>query len=71
MRTKAEAIEFLQYKPPCDTERPLYALVTDAFIELVKVIYDTMPDGPGKTVAIRKIADARMSVNSAIANRGQ
>lgn len=71
MRTKEEALRFLQYKEPSQTQVPLYQLVTDAFVDLVSVIYDTMPDGPGKTVAIRKISEAQMSVKCAIANEGQ
>ena len=71
MRTKADALNFFQYKPPTASQQPLYCLVTDAFVDLVSVIYDTMPDGPGKTRALRKLSDARMAVNSAIANEGQ
>lgn len=71
MRTKAEAIEFFTHKPPDATTVPLYSLVSEWFIALVDAIYDTMPDGPGKTVALRKISEARMAVNSAIANKGQ
>ena len=71
MRTKQEAIEFFQFKPPDEDTAPLYRLVTDSFILLVDVIYDAMPDGPGKTVALRKISEARMAVNSTIANKGQ
>lgn len=71
MRTKQEAIEHFQYKPPTDETRPKYGVVTSEFIRLVDAIYDRIPEGPGKTVALRKLSEARMAVNSAIANGGQ
>ena len=71
MRTKADAIEHFKYKPPTESQKPVYSMVTDWFISLVDGIYDSIPDGPGKTHALRKISEARMAVNSAIANDGQ
>lgn len=70
-RTKAGAIQHFQYKPPTPDTRPKYGSVTRAFVALVEDIFDLVPEGPGKTVAFRKLSDARMAVNSAIANEGQ
>lgn len=71
MRTKEEALAHFKYKAPNEETRPKFALVTDWFVGMVEAIYDVIPDGPGKTLALRKLSEARMAVNSAIANEGQ
>lgn len=71
MRTKESAIAHFQYKAPTDETRPKYGVVTSEFIRLVEKIYDLIPEGPGKTLALRKLSEARMAVNSAIANDGE
>lgn len=71
MRTKAEAIEHFTYKAPDEGDRARYQKVTEWFVALVDAIYDELPNGPGKTVALRKLADARSAANSCIANKGQ
>lgn len=72
MRTKEEAIELFKPHPTTD-ESTLrrYRLVSDWFVALVEALYNTMPDGPGKTYALRKLQDAHAAVNAAIANKGQ
>jgi hypothetical protein len=71
MRTKEEALEHFQYKAPTVDTIPKFQAVTREFSNLVASLYDVMPDGPGKTLALRKLSEARMAVNSAIANDGQ
>jgi len=71
VRTKEEAIEHFRYKSPCDVTAEKHQKVTEAFIGVIESLWDAVPDGPGKTYALRKLADARMSFNSAIANNGQ
>lgn len=71
MQTKDEAVEHFRYKAPNDETRVKHEKVTDAFVDVVVALYDLTPDGPGKTVALRKLAEARMAFNSAIANKGQ
>ena len=46
------------------------AKVRAALAEAVKVILDCVPPGPDRTVAIRKIREARMDANSAITHHG-
>jgi hypothetical protein len=70
-RTKAGAIQHFHYKPPNEDTRPKYGAVTRAFVGLIENTYDLIPDGPGKTHALRKLSEARMAINSAIANEGQ
>ena len=45
--------------------------VRKALAEAVKVIIDNVPPGPDRTVAIRKIREARMDCNSAITHNGK
>lgn len=71
LRTKQGAVQHFQYKPPTDDTRPKFGVVTSEFIRLVDKVFDLIPDGPGKTLALRKLSEARMAVNSAIANGGQ
>lgn len=42
-----------------------------ALAEAVKVIVRNVPPGPDRTVAIRKIREARMDANSAITHGGR
>lgn len=70
MRTLDEAINYLDYHAPSEETLPKYGKVNAAFQALMTQLWDTIPDGPGKTVAIRAIGAARMQVNSAIANNG-
>lgn len=67
-----EEIEFLfTYHPPTPEQARRYEVVNQAFQRCAKDIVDLMPDGPGKTVAMRKLGEARMSVNMAIALEGR
>ncbi len=47
------------------------ALVRNALMEAVRVIIATVPPCPDRTVAIRKIREARMDANSAITHSGK
>lgn len=45
--------------------------VRNALAQAVKIIIDTVPPSPDRTVAIRKIREARMDCNSAITHNGK
>lgn len=62
--------EIFTYHPPTPEERGKYEEVNEGFIILAKLVNKLMPNGAGATVAIRKLADARMAVNAAIALKG-
>lgn len=47
------------------------ALVRNALMDAVRVIIATVPPCPDRTVAIRKLREARMDANSAITHRGK
>lgn len=46
-------------------------VVRSALADAVKVIIQHVPPGPDRTVAIRKIREARMDANSAITHGGK
>lgn len=66
-----EITEIFSYHPPTEAQRETYEEINTAFIECAKSIAPLLPDGPGKTVAIRKLADARMAANAAVALEGK
>jgi len=70
MRSKEETIEHFRYIPPNDETRPRHERVTDIFVNAVEILWDVTPDGPGKTYAFRKLGEAKMAFNSAIAHEG-
>jgi hypothetical protein len=70
MRSLEEALEYLRYHSPDDDTIPHHEAVNTAFKQLAITLWEHLPDGPGKTVAIRAIGVARMQCNSCIANQG-
>jgi hypothetical protein len=70
MRTLDEALNYLNYHSPDAEAIPKHEAVNTAFQTLLTQLWDHIPEGPGKTVAIRAIGVARMQCNSAIANKG-
>jgi len=71
LRTLEGAMSFLDYHAPNADTLPRHNAVNAAFQALCSTIWNQLPDGPGKTVAIRAIGRARMECNSCIANGGQ
>ena len=70
LKTLEGAKQFLNYHAPDEEMQHRHAVVNEAFLDLLSAIWSILPDGPGKTVAIRVIGSARMSCNSVIANNG-
>jgi hypothetical protein len=66
-----EIVEIFSYHPPTPDQRMTYERINAAFIDLAIEIAPFLPDGPGKTAAIRKLADARMAANAAVALGGK
>lgn len=71
LRTLDGAMSYLDYHAPTPDTLPRHETVNGAFQMLAAQIWASLPDGPGKTVAIRAIGRARMECNSCIANGGQ
>lgn len=71
MRTLEEALYYLDYHSPQNDQTKIdHDNVNKAFQELMTNLWKHLPEGPGKTVAIRAIGVARMQCNSCIANEG-
>ena len=67
----AEIEDLFSYHPPTPEQRGTYEEINAAFVECAKKIAPLLPGGPGKTVAVRKLSDARMSANAAVALNGK
>jgi len=70
LRTLDGALDFLNYHPPNERQRTGHELINSAFQDLLGVVWDVIPEGPGRTVFVRDLNRVRMSANSAIANNG-
>lgn len=55
------------YHPPTDGQVEKYVAIRLAAKEFAKVLVANTPDGPDKTAAVRKIREAVMTANAAIA----
>lgn len=71
LRTVEGAMLYLDYHAPNADTLPRHKRVNNHFQRLMADIWSSLPDGPGKTVAVRAIGRARMECNSCIANGGQ
>lgn len=71
LRTLEGALSYLDYHAPNADTLPRHGAVNIAFQKLWTEVASALPDGPGKTVALRAVGRARMECNSCIANGGQ
>lgn len=71
MRSLDEAFDQFAYHPATDVTAPKHAKVRDLFGALLPELWDSVPDGPEKTLAIRKLQEAQMFANLAIALTGE
>lgn len=71
LRTLEGAKTFLDYHAPDADAVVNHENVNGNFQVLLENIWESIPDGPGKTAAIRSLNRSRMDFNSAIANEGQ
>jgi hypothetical protein len=67
MRTLQEALGQFHFHPATDDTRPKHAFVREAFASTVELLWGAVPDGPEKTVMLRKLQEAQMYANLAIA----
>ncbi len=66
-----EIEQIFSYHPPNEKQRETYEQINLAFIKCAEEVAALMPDGPSKTAAIRKMADARMACNASVALEGK
>lgn len=69
--TKEEILDIFTYHPPTEEQRRTYELINQAFVQCAESIAPLLPEGPGRTVAIRALSDARMKANTAVALEGK
>lgn len=71
MRSLEEAKNYFTYHPPTEDQRFTYERINDAFLGLVEFLWEIIPPenqgSPDKTYALRKLSDARMAANMAVA----
>lgn len=67
MRDLPSAVEQFSFHPATEETAPLHADVRSLTIEYVKALWDTIPDGPEKTLWLRNLQQASMYANLAIA----
>jgi hypothetical protein len=70
LETLEDAKNYLNYHAPNEDQKAQHQFVNSAFQDLMTSVWDFLPEGPGKTIAIRAIGAARMQCNSCIANEG-
>ena len=70
LRTLEGALQFINYHSPDDKARAAHEIVNKNFQTLVANVWQNVPAGPGKTVWLRKMNEARMAANAAIATHG-
>jgi len=68
--TDEELKQVMDYHPWGDTKKEMGQKVRDALGQALKTIIQYVPPCPDRTVAIRKIREARMDANSAITHDG-
>lgn len=67
MRSLEEAQDQFAYHPATPESAPKHAAVRDIFRDVLPQLWDAVPDGPEKTLAIRKLQESQMYCNLAIA----
>jgi hypothetical protein len=69
---ETELIEHIfAYHPPSEAQARVYEAINGSFASIAHYLNSVLPEGPGKTVAIRKLAEARMQANAAVALEGR
>jgi hypothetical protein len=70
MSSEEVVAEFFKYHAPNETTIPKYAAINQAAKNFAEVILANCPPGADRSDAIRKIREARMTANAAIALNG-
>lgn len=65
MRKKLDA--WFTYHPPKGDQAARYGILRDAAMRFAETVVENTPPGPDQTVALRKVREAVMTANAAIA----
>lgn len=66
VNTLAEALSQFDYHKPTDAGVERITVIRNAHKNLVKVIWDQVPNGADRSAAIRKLHECMMTCNKAI-----
>lgn len=67
MRTLDDAMSLFVYHPATPDTAKQHAAVRDAFVNLLPELWDLIPDGPEKTLSLRKLHESLMYASLAVA----
>lgn len=67
MRTLDEALDQFAYHPATPETAPLHDAVRTVMRDALQRLWKVVPDGPEKTLAVRRLQEAQMYANLAIA----
>lgn len=68
--TEKQLEDIFTFHSPDEAQRAAYEKINASFLQTAKIVNEEMPNGPGHTVAIRKLNEARNAANTAVALRG-
>ena len=69
--TDAELDTWFTYHPPSKVQQEQYQALRDGARQFAQIIKDNTPPSPDQTTAIRKLREAVMTANAAIACAGR
>lgn len=64
---KADVENWFVYHPATDVTGPIHDSIRLEFRQLALNLYDMLPEGPDRTIALRKVQEAMWAANAAIA----
>lgn len=65
---KLPALNWFRFHPATAETGPIHDGIRGAFRQTARHLLSVLPEGPDKTVALRKLQDAMMSANACVAN---
>lgn len=68
---KEDLRDLFSYHPPEPGQGAKYERIRDAALVFAEVIIDNTPSSPDQTAAIRKVREAVMTANAAVALKGK
>lgn len=71
MITKEQLENWFSYHSPTPEQLPKYQAIREAALNLATVIVENSPSSADQTAAIRKVSEAMMTGNAAIARGGK
>ncbi len=69
--TDEQLKDIFSYHAPTAEQRATYDQINAAFLGCAQLLNAALPEGPGKTVAIRKLSEARMQANHCASLEGR